>query len=158
MKILILKNDKILEFKLPQKIFGDYWITDSDKEGHVTNIINVKEQEGNWVLSSNDNVKILKDGMYHNSLVLSNDDMCTLEFSNQQIKYMLYCAKSYENSYEIFAFNNANEITIGIQGDNGIVYRHRKMTDSKIKLHYENNIWMLDNLNGTNPVYVNHKL
>lgn len=153
MNILILKEKNIIEFRLPKTVFGDYWIRETDS----SNLINVHEQDGKWVLCANDKIKILKDGMYHNNLVLENDDQCTLENTNTMEKYVLYCSKSYEDTYELFVFNNARELTIGLTQDNGIIYNNKKMTESKAKLIYENNSWTIDNLNGTNNVYVNNK-
>lgn len=158
MKLLILKNDKILEFLLPQVVYGDYWITDVDSDNHSYNLVNVKEQEGKWVVSANEDIKILKDGVYHTSLVLAEDDACTLEFVNIPQSYILYCAKSYEDTYDLFAFRNANELTIGFGDDNGIIYKQKLLTDSKVKLTYNNNVWTVDNLNGSNTVYVNEKM
>ncbi len=157
MKILILKNDKILEFSLPQEIFGNYWVTDIDANGQTYNLANIKEQNGSWILDVNEGIKIVHDGTYHDTLELIDDRICILEFTNEPTKYLLYCAKSYEDSYDLFALRNTVEFTVGNTDDNGLVYRQPLLDDSKIKLTYNNNCWTIDNMNSKVPVYVNKK-
>ena len=55
MQLIIIKNNKLRYFFLPNKVFGNYWIKDDQNE----NLINIEAANNQWVLRSNDETKIL---------------------------------------------------------------------------------------------------
>ena len=72
MKILVLKNDIISSFKLPNRIEGNVWITKFDKNDLEKNIINVEaNKEGTWSLISNNEYFVLENSKKIDSIVLS---------------------------------------------------------------------------------------
>ena len=56
MKILVLKEDNIISYKLPNMVKGNLWITDFDEYDIERNIVNIEsKEEGIWtILSNND--------------------------------------------------------------------------------------------------------
>ena len=54
MKISLLKDDKLLTYKLPDRIEGNMWLSETDNNGIERNIINIEAtQDGKWKLISN---------------------------------------------------------------------------------------------------------
>ena len=52
MIVRLIKKKKIYSFSLPEKVSGNYWITDNDYYGNTRNLINVEEANGEWKIKS----------------------------------------------------------------------------------------------------------
>ena len=60
MLITLIKNDLLINFTLPSKVTGSYFITDK-VSGEERNLISVEGIDDKWILKSNFDVKILND-------------------------------------------------------------------------------------------------
>jgi len=58
MLVYVINKQKLISFTLPSKIYGNYWIKDTE-EANEKNIINISEYDGKWAAFSNKNVKII---------------------------------------------------------------------------------------------------
>ena len=59
MLVYVISKQKLINFTLPSKIYGNYWIRDLDDNGEEKNIINISEYNGKWAAFSNKSVKII---------------------------------------------------------------------------------------------------
>ena len=53
-----MDTTKIINLVLPDEIFGNYWIVNTKKD----NLASVQASSGNWVLKSNSDVKVFRNG------------------------------------------------------------------------------------------------
>ena len=58
MKIMLMDTSKLVNLLLPSEVFGNYWVVNADKE----NLVSVEAQDGGWVLKSNSDVKVFRNG------------------------------------------------------------------------------------------------
>ena len=58
MQITIIKKNKLNVFTLPEKISGNYWITDFEN-GKKINLINIEATENGWNIISNNDAYIV---------------------------------------------------------------------------------------------------
>ena len=61
MLIYIIHSDKYYSFCLPNEVSGNYVIEDYDENGFPRNLVNVVALDGKWIMSSNENVRIIID-------------------------------------------------------------------------------------------------
>ena len=59
MIVRLIKKNKIYNFFLPNKVEGNYWVTDTDSLGNARNLINVEEYNGEWKIKSDFETKIM---------------------------------------------------------------------------------------------------
>ena len=59
MRISLIKNGRIYNTNLPQKISGSFWIEDKDKNNFKRNLINIEAKDGKWCLKSNFDTKVI---------------------------------------------------------------------------------------------------
>ena len=161
MKIIVESGNKITTTILPEQISGNYWITDGDSN----NLLNVIEEEGNWVLKSNMEIKIVKD-FYSaektsvKSLILENNMFCFAMNIMTKDKYIIYTLPSYErfenfiidyNQTPIISFGRSNKADITINND------LLGEIQFSIELIQANNTVVIKNSNNNNNVilYVN---
>ena len=135
MLITIIKNNKIRPFFLPAKVYGNYWITDENKE----NLINIEASENSWVLRSNDDVKIVNKDMYLDSVFLLNYSYCFLKSLKSNETFIIYCSPTYDENVIYLSVTNNTEITIGKSVSSSIVYDNPSIADNHCKISYVNN-------------------
>ena len=58
MKIMLMDATKLVNLVLPREVFGNYWIVNDKKE----NLVSVQAIDNNWVLKSNSEVKVFRNG------------------------------------------------------------------------------------------------
>ena len=62
MLVYVVKKTGLISLTLPSKISGSYWIKDYKDNGDIRELINIKEQNGKWIASSNKKVSIVLSG------------------------------------------------------------------------------------------------
>ena len=66
---------KLVNLTLPNDIFGNYWIVNANKE----NLVSVEASDGNWVLKSNSEVKVFRNGTVVDDTLLEYEKFYTLK-------------------------------------------------------------------------------
>ena len=126
MKIIVETNDKIKITALPEEVSGSFWIVDN----HSKNLINVIEENGNWLLKSNSEVKIVNDFTnvdidytnYIENIVLQENKVFFVINVITKDKYILYTLPGYEKFENyIIDYNKYNTILVGKNKDSDIV-------------------------------------
>jgi len=160
MRIYLQGKERLMKFNLPAKVDGSLlfsFYSNNDLEEKFINIDAINEQ---WVLKSNENIKILNSlNSYEDEIILKNY-MCIpiYDIALDEIIY-IFCLPSVEDNKYLYKFNDLKEITIGRDNDNNIVY-HQNMTSSHhAKIELRDNGWYLTLIsNDKNKfVYVNNQ-
>ena len=56
MRVSLINDNLIRNLILPNRVTGNFWVTDFDANGNEVNIINIEASDGKWNLMSNDEV------------------------------------------------------------------------------------------------------
>ena len=75
MKIMLMDATKLVNLILPTEVFGNYWIVNDKKE----NLVSVESVDGSWVLKSNSEVKVFRNGTAVDDVMLENEKFYTLK-------------------------------------------------------------------------------
>lgn len=153
MKLYILENEKMIKFKLPQKVEGSFLFT--YKQNNIENNLTIDSENNEWKLKSNGNINI----MINNEIV----DTITLE----DYKFM-YLANVLENKYVplyCLPTNDTNakkyvpieKITIGKNSNCTITYLQNDIDDNQAIIEKKNDQWYINKLTEKNNIYINEK-
>ncbi len=106
MRVSIIKSKKIQDILLPEKIEGNYWITDTDVNGIKRNLISVEADNDSWKLTSNKEVYCVDGDRKIDSVYLQNNTFYQLENSVEKSNFLLYCSSilTEYNYYDISMF------------------------------------------------------
>ena len=96
MIVRLIKKKKIYNFSLPEKISGNYWITDNDYFGNTRNLINVEEYNGAWKIKSDFETKIMNGDQEVEAAILKEYNMYLLKINTDNEYVILYCSPSTE--------------------------------------------------------------
>ena len=89
--VRLIKKKKIYNFSLPNKIAGNYWITDNDYLGNTRNLINVEEYNGEWKIKSDFETKIMSGEKEVDSAILRDYCLYFLKINTDNEFVILYC-------------------------------------------------------------------
>lgn len=159
MKIMLMDETKLVNLVLPSEIFGNYWVVNANRD----NLASVEAIDGKWVIKSNREVKVFRNGKHEDEVVLEEEKFYTLRNVIQGTSYVIYVCPAYDK--EAFQLNISlsshatyyigNNIAQGGDYPNIISYEQQGFARNQLKLTYENGVYTLYNLNPQIPLYVN---
>lgn len=149
MYVYLFDDENIITFELPFKKIGDFWMTDNNGN----NLINIKGENNAWIISGNENVKILQN----------SDENCELRYKSYYIieknnkKYVLYANNINDDTFEAYDVMGISNIKVGKAAGNNIVVNIQYFLDNQYSLLCENNEWKIKVENGA-IVYCNDEI
>ena len=157
MLVKLVRNNKIKKFILPEKVLGSYWLTDIDKNGKEKNLINIEAIQGEWVIKSDFETKIITSGGTIESTELEYSKFYFLKIGSEKEFFYIYCTEVYDNSFEFFELKEFNEIYIGSDDKNHIKYQSGYFDEVFAKIFKLNNNVVIEDSKSRYGVYVNSK-
>ncbi len=164
MKIMLMDATKLVNLILPKEIFGNYWIVNADKE----NLVGVQAIDNNWVLKSNSEVKVFRNGTAVDEALIENEKFYTLKNILLGQSYVIYTCPVYdENSLQLrLNYNNMENAAAWYIGNNGsqdnasnfpniISYEQPGIARNQLKITFNAGKFAVYNLNTALPMYVN---
>ena len=162
MKVKLIGKTQIVSLTLPQRVYGNYWITSEQKE----NLINIEAINNKWIIKSNSDIKITEDHQIVDSCELvQNHFYHFLDVTNNE-KYRVFVGETFDSKMLLLDFVETGNMsfTIGNSSSeeggmaNYISYEHPSIHYNQIEITRNNNIYHLKNLYPEVNVYVNNYL
>lgn len=152
MKITLFLPDKLVDFKLPSLVSGNFSF---DTEEVESKLINVIAKDNNWVLYQTEDVKIVSNTVYISEIILVPNQFYTLE--REKKKYVIYVDSLSFRGILAYSFMENSIFTIGNTTNSTIRYNTPYLNNIGIQLEYKNYQLTL-NYTGTSPIYINKKV
>ena len=153
MTVLLVMGNKIIKTMLPKKIYGDYWITDSNIDDKI---INIEEENGRWKVKSNSDYQLIDSNQKQiESMYLENYAINYVRVSKTNDIYLLYSAPIFDETIKYLNISNYKEITIGKNNNCDITYKNSLVSDAHAKIILDNGKWKIVDLNSKLGVFVN---
>ena len=158
MVINLIKPKQMFRLTLPNKVKGQYWVTDIDDNGKVRNLISIEAVKGEWIVKSNKFVSVLnsKNERVENA-VLNPSSFFNLKIVNSDERVILFAESVDESrqSFKKFVVKNQDTISIGRTSDNNLCFENKYVSGKHAKLSYNGHDWLIIDSNSTNGTYVN---
>lgn len=135
MNVFLFDDDCIITFELPIKKIGNFWLTDNNG----TNIINIKGENNDWIISGSDSTKILPDD--GKTVFLKNNNYYVVEKNNKQ--YVVYTNKINDDTFDCYNVSNVQEVTVGKEKNNVVSISVPYFTATQFTLIKENQNWKI---------------
>lgn len=157
MKILLIKNNRLYSYKLPNKVKDNFWITDIDSFDNLRNLINIVAVDGNWVLKSNYETKIVSPTKTYDEVPLIEYNFYTIKCENESDYYYIYSLPDVDNTYVSYNILGNGSLLIGKNSSNNIIYDYVLIDDVHARLDYQNGTWQIFDNKSNFGVYVDDK-
>ncbi len=164
MIITAISSNRIHTISLPQKVKGQYWLSEETEHGCET-LVSIEGIDGAWKMYSNRRVRILdKDDpegkRTQKHAVLEPSETQYLQKKNGD-RIIVFTEPVTEDRqvFKKYLAQDQTEITVGRLDNNDIVLPNRMVTSLHARLRFANGQWHLDDGDGfkrsTNGVFVN---
>ena len=151
MNLYLFDEKEIVLFTLPDKIIGNFWMTDEEEK----NIVNINAIDNKWIISGGNNSKIIFGNNYVEECDLNLKSFYLVEKNSK--KYVLYVDKVIDDTFKSYRFEGNFEIKIGKSTNCDISCVNEYINDLHIVLNYSNGYWFLKRKNNS-LVYVNNNI
>lgn len=152
MKIYLFLADKLYEFDLAKDPFGSFSFDFNPDE--ESKLINVEAENGNWVLYSTEDVRIMFDGVPHERTLIQPNSFYVLE--RNKLQYLIYVADvSFCNIFS-YKYDANIKLKIGNKEDSNIKYNCPYITGKNVSVTFKDNKLVLENKEKV-VLYVNKK-
>ena len=162
MKVKLIGKKRIISLILPQRIYGNYWITSEDNE----NLINIEALNNKWVIKSNADIKIVsEDSFIESTELMANHFYNFLDVLTNE-KYRVFVGETFDSKMLLLDilepgnidFYIGNSISKEGGNPNYISYENDNIHFNQIRIVRTNGIFLLKNLQPDVNVYVNNYL
>lgn len=158
MIINLIKSKQMFSLTLPNKVKGQYWVTDIDEDGNVRDLISVEAVNGEWVVKSNKYVSVLNsENQEVANTVLKPQSFFNLKIKNSKDRVILFSEKIDESrqKFEKIVIRNSDVLSIGRTSDNNLCFDNKFVSGKHAKLSYDGTSWSILDTGSTNGTYVN---
>lgn len=158
MIVNLIKSRQMFSLTLPNKVKGQYWLHDIDREGKMRELISIEAVKGEWVLKSNKRVSVLNaDNVPVDNTILFPQGFFNLKIADDNDRVILF-AESIGAGRQIFRkimVRSADTFSIGRTMDNNFCFDNKFVSSRHAKLSYDGKNWGILDTGSTNGTYVN---
>lgn len=156
MLVSLIKKERIYSVTLPLSVDGTYWVSDRDKNGNDRKLLSIEERDGEWVLKSNNDNKVIEEDRIINEVVLTNYSFHYIQIEKEEIA-LLYCCPVYDENNIQVEVKNSCDILIGKSQLCKIIFNLPTVSEEHAKLSFNNGSWTITDLNSKFGTYVNNE-
>lgn len=159
MIINLIKSRQMFILTLPDKVKGQYWIHDMDRNGKYRKLVSIEENNGKWLLKNNHLVQIFDvDQNNIKSVVVMPASFICLNITGEPERVTLFAEEedTYRKSFQKYVVKEPVSIRIGRREDNHIRFDNSYVSGRHAVLTFDGDNWIIQDLDSTNGTYVNH--
>jgi DNA segregation ATPase FtsK/SpoIIIE, S-DNA-T family len=158
MILTLIKQERIHSITLPNKIKGQYWVTDHDAGGRRRELIGVEADNGVWVLKSNRLASILDaEDKPVRSVRIAAMGFYPLRISGYDEKALIYAEEILPSRqiYRKYRVDCGTELSIGRSADQSILFNNKYVSSRHAVLSRSVRGWSITDCRSTNGTFVN---
>ena len=148
MKITLYLDNRLINYKLPNEIYGNFSFYNM---GDKTNLINIEALNNKWYIYSTSNVSLFKNNVIENNFELEDGNFYVLK--KQEQYFLIYVSNIIIPNILTYSFNQSISLTIANNGAN-INYNCPYLNNLMVAISYKNNELVLEK-NGDCRIYIN---
>lgn len=143
---------------LPEKIKGQYWLSDFDDEGKHRDLISIEAVDGVWTVKSNKFITVIDaQNQQVESIKIQPMSFLSLKYYNSDERIILY-AEDIEPTRQTFSkivMLQSGTLSIGRNADNNLYFSNGFVSGHHAQLSFDGTTWSIYDQQSTNGTYVN---
>lgn len=157
MLVRLIRNNNIKKFRLPDRVFGNYWITDVDEKGNTLDIINVEAINGKWIIKSDSESSIISSSGKIDKCELENNNFYYIRVKDDKGYCYLYCSDTIDKTFKKYRYDEFRDFLIGSNPNNDIVYQSGNIEEVMAKITRVNDKIVIEAIGESKDIYLNSK-
>lgn len=158
MVVNLIKAKQMFSLTLPDKIKGQYWLSDFDDNGEHRNLLSIEAVDGVWTVKSNKNVTVLDaQRKAVERAEIKPMSFLSLKYCNSDERVILY-AEALDPSRQTFSkivMLEPGTLTIGRNNSNNLYFSNHFVSGNHAQLVFDGRNWAVYDRQSTNGTYVN---
>lgn len=154
MKLLIIADNKITQFALPEKIEESTLFT-FVSANEVESQLTIEAENNHWFLKSNGSVDLVENNMTVLQKPLEEYSLYTLFITSERKYIKLVAMPSIEQETYLLNTTIIQNISIGSDSANNIIFKNQTVPSQLAIIQYTNGGWNVKSIDSKNPIYVN---
>ena len=142
MKVLLIDNNRISKYDLPDKI-EDSFVINYKPIGGKDSVITIEAENGIWKLKSNGSVNIIESSMLIDEAELVDYEDYLLKFLGVDNFVTLYAMPTIEPESYKLDFANLDKITIGNSQNSNVCYNNPMVHQTHAEIKKINDGWII---------------
>lgn len=158
MIVNLIKTKQMFSLTLPNKVKGQYWVSDIDENGKPRDLISIEAVDEKWILKSNKFVSILNaENKPVKNTVLKPSNFFNLKIvgSDEIVKLFTESIDESRQSFRKVVIRKPDSIYIGRTDVNNLCYENKFVSSKHARLNYDGSSWSILDMGSTNGTYVN---
>lgn len=158
MIVNLIKSEQMFSMSLPEKVKGQYWVTDLDSRGNLRQLISIEAFQAEWIVKSNKKVAVLDaTGARVRSMAIQSQSMIYLQIQESSERVLLYADDTDRSrlSFQKLIAVSPDVYTIGRTSGNSVYFDNKFVSGKHAKLAYTGRNWTIEDTGSTNGTYVN---
>ncbi len=157
MRVLILDQEKITHFNLPNKVSGVYAFDYLPMGSKIKRTVSIEAKDDQWILKSNESISIVDNGMIQQSVILTPYYYQPLYINGRHDNIGIYCIPNQDEKFGRYVINS-NSIIVGSSNDCSITYSNDLILPQHFGITKTENGWFIQASNDvTHCTYLNGK-
>ena len=158
MIVTLIKSTQMFSLTLPQRVKGQYWLTDLDEKGRQRQLASIEAIDEKWFLKENKMVKIFDaEGNVLKNHILTPSSFLYLKIENSDERVILF-AENIDYTRQTLTRIVAKEpavFSIGRDPNNNFCFNNRFVSNEHARLMFDGEAWSICDLASKNGTYVN---
>jgi len=158
MKISLIKGNKLLSYKLPDKVEGNIWLNEIDDNGIDRNIINVEAtSDFKWKLNSNNDYYIASSGKKVPFTILEENSLIVLNHAYSTNSLLLFTEPLFEKNIKYYECTKELSLgfSVGKNDKNNVSYDLNFIYDTCFTIKSNQGKLYVTYTNNNFPIFVN---
>lgn len=162
MLVTLLFQDKLYTVRLPEKVRGQYFISDEDAGTFSESFLGIEAYENEWIIRAGKHLQLfeVKTGEKVKEVILQEGNIYPVRVIAEQVKEGYLLTEPFTEDrcrFQKYIVDSDCKLSIGSEETNEIEIRNNYVTAKHASLEWQNGNWILQDYNSTNGTYVNCK-
>lgn len=158
MIVNLIKATQMFSLTLPQRVKGQYWITDLDEKKRSRQLISIEAVNGQWVLKGNKKAKIYDtNGQVLTNCILTLSTYLYLKIENSNERVLLFTESIDATRQTLMRIKakGPSLFSIGRDPSNNFCFNNKFVSSHHAQLAFDGQNWSIADLDSRNGTYIN---
>ena len=160
MIVTLIAKTRIYTMSLPERVSGQYWLSDQDAQGHLRRVLNAEGIEGDWLLQSGEFLTLLdENGAEAAAVRLSREGTRVISArdhgTGETAQIYVEPSSNGRQQFRKYCLRGDCQLSIGRAPDNQIVFDNPYVSGHHARLLYQSGQWSVVDTQSRNGTFVN---